>query len=175
MRHALNGLSVVAALVCAGAFAVAAWAAPNGIITPYIQCADGSETIPALQEIGIRSSWVTANQGQAAKFIAAQKIEWTIYGMGILDPGVLASSGPQAFGSTAYWSGPFETSRSLSGTQRKVVAWDYGVGTGFRLAAGESVRLVYSFEVNKQINDGLGELTPAGVIFSTQSCIITAD
>ena len=174
MRHALKGLPLVAVVVCAGAFAVATSAAPNGVITPYIQCADGSETIPAGQEIGIRTSWVTANQGQAAKFINAQKLEWTIDGTGVLDPGVLATSGPQAFGSTSFWSGPVETSRSLSGTQHKVVAWDYGVGTGFRLAAGESVRLVYSFEVNKQINDGLGALTPAGVIFSTTNCIITA-
>lgn len=175
MRHGLKGLFVVAIFVCAGTFAAATSAAPNGVITPYVHCADGSETIPAGQEIGIRTEWVTANQGQAAKFISAQKIEWTVYGNSPdLDQGVLATTGTQPFGSTAFWSGPFETSRSLNGTQHKVVAWTYGVGTGFRLAAGSSVRLVYTFAVNQQINDGLGALTPRGTIFATSSCIITA-
>ena len=175
MRHGLKGLFVVAIFVCAATFAVATSAAPNGVITPYVHCADGSETIPAGQEIGIRTEWVTANQGQAAKFISAQKIEWTVYGNSPdLDQGVLATTGTQPFGSTAFWSGPFETSRSLNGTQHKVVAWTYGVGTGFRLAAGSSVRLVYTFAVNQQINDGLGALTPRGTIFATSSCIITA-
>jgi hypothetical protein len=175
MRHALRGLALIAAAACAGVFAAAGVAAPNGVITPYLQCTDGSETIPAQQEIGIRTDWVTEAPGLASNFIAAQKVEWSIFGVSPeLFQGVLASSGTQSFGSHQFWNEIGMTTKTINGVQRKVYEWAYGVGTGFRLAAGQTVNLVYSFEVNHNLNDGGGNLTKAGTVYATTSCLITA-
>jgi hypothetical protein len=53
-------------------FVPAAAAAPTAVITPYVYCADRQETVPAGQEIVIRSAWATGSWGNVSKFLDSQ-------------------------------------------------------------------------------------------------------
>jgi hypothetical protein len=174
LRHLRAGFVLLAILFCTATLAANAGAAPTGAITPYIHCTDGSETVPAGQLIVIRTSWVTYSAGLAGDFIKNQKIEWTLYGASPELAPVLAMSGPQDFGSLQSWTEVGQVTRSIDGHKRNVYEWLYGAQTAIALAAGQAVRLEYTFQVKKPLADGLGANTPAGTVYSTSSCIITA-
>jgi hypothetical protein len=174
LRHFLKGFVLLAVASCASMFAGVALAAPTGEITPYVQCADGSETVPAGQLITIRTSWVTYAPGLATDFIKNQRINWTLYGVSAELLPVLASSGPQDYNSRLSWIDVGQVTRSINGHPRNVYEWLYEGYTAIGLAPGQVVRLEYTFEVQKPLNDGLGERTPKGTVYSTSSCVITA-
>jgi hypothetical protein len=174
LRHLRKGLVLLTIAFCAGIVASVAVAVPNGGITPYINCTDGSETIPAGQSVAIRTSWVTYSPGLATGFIDNQRIEWTLYGVSPELAPVLASNGPQPFGSRDSWTDVGKVTRSINGHTRNVYEWLYQGNTAITLLPGTVVRLEYTFEVQRTLNDGLGAVTPKGTIYSTSSCIITA-
>jgi hypothetical protein len=174
LRHLRKGFVLLAIALCAGILASLAFGAPTGAITPYVHCTDGSETVPAGQLIVIRTSWVTYGQGLANGFIKNQRIEWTLYGASPELAPVLATSGPQDFGSLLFWNDVGQVTRSINGHPRNVYEWLYGAQTAIALAPGQAVRLEYTFQVQRPLADGLGSNTPAGTIYSTSSCIITA-
>lgn len=177
LRHLRKGIVVLVVAVCAGILAAGAFAAPTGAITPYIQCTDGAETVPAGQLIVVRSSWVTASKRLADKFIASQQIEWTLYGVSPELAPILASSGPQSVGSLLYWTEVGQVQRSINGVTRNVYEWLYNGQTAVALAAGQAVRLEYTFKLDRPLADGLGDVSNPNreeSFYSTSSCLITA-
>ena len=175
LRHLRKGFVLLAVASCAGVLAAVSFAAPTGSITPYVNCTDGSETVPAGQLIVIRTSWVTSTPSLTAKFMKSQKIEWTLFGVSPELASVLASSGTQQFGSLQSWIDVGLVTRLINGTKKmKVYESLYNGQTAVALAAGQQVRLDYTFQVNRNLDDGLGATTPAGTIYSTSSCLITA-
>lgn len=162
---------LLCAVVSVGVFTSLAMAAPTGTITPYVHCTSGSATIPAGQQLVIRSAWATLTPGQAAKFLDHQQIVWSLYtGDGST---LLASSTPAAFGDTTYWSQPVEGTGTIDGVQRKRFLMTYLAPTGVTLQIGESVKLVYSFETDTKLDDGFGYRTAAGTVYATTGCVIT--
>ncbi len=175
LRQLRSGLVLAVVVFCACALAAVASAAPTGAITPYIHCTDGVETVPAGQLIVIRTSWVTSSAGLSSIFIKNQMIEWTLHGTSSEQADILATSGPQFFGSLMFWTDVGQVDRSLDGGKaKKVYESLYNGQTAVGLRAGQAVRLEYTFTVNRDLRDGLGPDTPKGTVYSTSSCLITA-
>jgi hypothetical protein len=165
--------AALAFTIAAGVVVAAAGAVPNaGNFRPYV-CTDGFETIPAGQELVVKVGWATGSFGNVEKFLDHQKVTLEIRsGDGST---VLASSAPAGFGDRTYWSAPEFGVGTIDGQDRSRWLTTYSYATGISLAVGEQVRLVFSWEVDKKLDDDFGYKINPGIIFETNDSVAPAE
>ena len=86
---------------------------------------------------------------------------------------IVATSGSRTFGDGFGWSDPVRQQATVDGQKQWVWITQYRVGTGIFLAAGQSVTLRYTWQINKKLDDDFGTKIEPGTLYSTTSCTIT--
>jgi hypothetical protein len=172
MKRGICGALVATVLVAAcSAYAVSnAEAAPTGTITPYVHCADGSETVPAGQEIIIRSVWATGSWGNVQKFLDWQTIVWNFRRP---NENPFASSGFRSHGIRTFWSTPTSFVGTINGQTKQGYRTTYLEPTGIVLAPGETVLLSYLWTTQKKLDDDFGTKIEPGILSIVNNCEIT--
>jgi hypothetical protein len=136
--------------------------------------------IPANTELKLRVRWVVRNSGQIDKFLAHQKLTWTVYAS---DGNVRATRVPSPeYGDLSYWSAPVHnTTADFTGDGVPDDVWysDYLATTGAVLAAGETVRVAYTLTADVKTDDGFRGFPGSGpwnafqTIASGSNCTVT--
>jgi hypothetical protein len=168
-------LAVLLAVLCAGTAFTAATASgafrPNGIVPLFCT----NDTIPAnIDDLELRIRWAVSSPGQLDKFLAHQKLTWTVTDT---NGNVLSTSGDPGFGDTTFWSIPGSSTGTITNKQgvarpQKFYYSDWNQTTGLILFDGETVHVNWELSADGITDDGFGFNFDPGVIASG-TCNVT--
>jgi hypothetical protein len=177
LRFALLAAAAIAAATCGFLVTMASAAPrPSGVVALFC----GHDTIPAdTTQLQLRIRWVVRNSGQITKFLAHQKLVWTIYNSD--DSVRLAHTPSPEYGDETNWSAPVHFVGDLNNDGVTDDVWysDYLAPTGITLHVGESVRVAFTLTADSKTDDGFRGEPGAGpwpayqVISSGTSCLVT--